>query len=190
MKSKSKRCFMSGFRLSRRNGFCRCKAAVSKRRVFSFIMGAFAFAPNFMKTVEKNVLVLHSAEQMFELVDRAEDYPKFLPWYSKTEIIERTDTELKARLYMDYMRVQQSFATHNHNIPGREIRMDLLEGPFKALHGTWKFIPLGDDACKIEFKLQYEFAGSLLSTLISPVFSHLSSTLVDAFVKEADRRYG
>ncbi len=42
-----------------------------------------------MKTVEKNVLVLHSAEQMFELVDRAEDYPQFLPWYSKTEIIER-----------------------------------------------------------------------------------------------------
>ena len=143
-----------------------------------------------LKTVEKNVLVLHSAEQMFELVDKVEDYPQFLPWYSKTEIIERSGDELKARLYMDYMRVQQSFATHNHNIPGREIRMHLLEGPFKTLSGTWQFIPLGDDACKIEFKLQYDFAGSILSALISPVFSHLSSTLVDAFVKEADRRYG
>ncbi|WP_107855528.1 type II toxin-antitoxin system RatA family toxin [Neisseria weaveri] len=143
-----------------------------------------------MKTVEKNVLVLHSAEQMFELVDQVEDYPKFLPWYGKTEIIERNGNELKARLYMDYMRVQQSFATHNHNIPGREIRMNLLEGPFKTLQGTWKFIPLGDDCCKIEFKLQYDFAGGLLSALISPVFSHLSGTLVDAFIKEADRRYG
>ena len=153
-------------------------------------LAAFAFAANFMKTVEKNVLVLHSAEQMFELVDRAEDYPQFLPWYSKTEIIERKGNELKARLFMDYMRVQQSFATHNHNIPGREIRMDLLEGPFKTLNGTWKFIPLGDDACKIEFRLQYDFAGSILSALISPVFSHLSGALVDAFIKEADRRYG
>lgn len=143
-----------------------------------------------MKTIEKNVLVLHSAEQMFELVDRVENYPKFLPWYSKTEIIERTDTELKARLFMDYMRVQQSFATHNHNILGREIKIDLLEGPFKTLQGTWKFLPLGDDACKINFKLKYEFANSLLSTLISPVFSRLSNTLVDAFVKEANRRYG
>ena len=78
-----------------------------------------------MKKVEKNVLVLHSAEQRFELVDRVEDYPEFLPWYSKTEIIERNGNELKARLFMDYMRVQQSFATHNHNIPGKEIRMDL-----------------------------------------------------------------
>lgn len=143
-----------------------------------------------MKTVEKSVLVLHSAEQMFELVDRVEDYPQFLPWYSKTEVIERSENELKARLFMDYMTVQQSFATHNHNIPGREIRMTLLDGPFKTLEGTWQFIPLGDDACKIEFRLKYDFANPMLSALISPVFSHLSGRLVDAFIKEADRRYG
>lgn len=143
-----------------------------------------------MKTVEKNMLVPHSAEQMFDLVDKAEDYPQFLPWYSKTEIIERSGNELKARLFMDYMGVQQSFATHNRNIPGREININLLEGPFKALSGTWKFIPMGGDCCKIEFKLQYDFSSALLSTLISPVFSHLSGTLVDAFVKEANRRYG
>ena len=29
----------------------------------------------------------------------------------------------------------------------------------------------------------------MLSALISPVFSHISGTLVDAFVKEAGRRY-
>ncbi len=142
-----------------------------------------------MKTVEKNVLVLHSAEQMFELVDRAEDYPKFLPWYGKTEIISREGNELKARLYMDYKGVKQSFATHNHNVPGREIRMALLEGPFKALSGTWRFTPLGDDACKIEFQLHYDFASNMLSALINPVFSHLAGRLVDAFIEEADRRY-
>ena len=40
-----------------------------------------------MKTVEKNILVAHSAQQMFELVDKVEDYPEFLPWYGKTEVI-------------------------------------------------------------------------------------------------------
>ena len=49
-----------------------------------------------MKKVEKNVLVLHSAKEMFELVDKVEDYPKFLPWYSKTEVIERKGNELKS----------------------------------------------------------------------------------------------
>ena len=143
-----------------------------------------------MKTVEKNVLVLHSAEQMFELVDRVEDYPHFLPWYGKTEVIAREGNELKARLFMDYKGVKQSFATHNYNVAGREIKMDLLEGPFRMLQGTWRFIPLGDDACKIEFKLQYDFANSMLSALISPVFGHLAGKLVDAFIAEADKRYG
>lgn len=160
-----------------------------KRQANSFIMTLLLKFNSAMKTVEKSVLVLHSAKQMFELVDRVEDYSTFLPWYSKTEIIERTDTELKARLFMDYMGVRQSFATHNHNIPGQEIKMDLLEGPFKTLRGTWRFVDLGDDMCQIEFKLEYEFSSSILSVMISPVFNHLSGTLVDAFVKEADRRY-
>lgn len=140
-------------------------------------------------TIKKSVLVLHSAEQMFELVDKVEDYANFLPWYGKTEVLQRTDTELKARLHMDYMGVNQSFATHNRNVVGREIHMNLLEGPFKSLHGTWKFTPVGDDACKVEFELQYELLG-FLSRLISPVFSTISSKLVDAFVKEANQRYG
>ena len=69
---------------------------------------------------------MHGADKMFELVDKVEDYPRFLPWYSKTEVIGRSGNELKARLFMDYMHVRQSFATHNRNIPGKEIRMDLL----------------------------------------------------------------
>lgn len=143
-----------------------------------------------MKTIEKSVLVLHSAAEMFELVDRVEDYPKFLPWYGKTEIISRENNELKARLYMDYKGVKQSFATHNHNIPGKEINIQLLDGPFKVLRGQWRFLELAEDACKIEFKLEYDFAGGVLSALISPVFSHLSGKLVDAFIAEADKRYG
>ena len=142
-----------------------------------------------MKTVEKNVLVLHTAEHMFDLVDKVEDYPQFLPWYSKTEILERKGEELKARLYMDYMGIKQSFATHNHNIPGREISIKLFDGPFKALTGIWKFTPLGDDACKIQFQLNYEFSSALLSKVISPVFNAVTGKLVDAFIHEADRRY-
>lgn len=137
--------------------------------------------------IKKSVLVLHSAEKMFQLVDTVEDYPKFLPWYGKTEVISRENNELKARLYIDYMGVNQSFATHNHNTPPTHIRMDLLDGPFKSLYGTWTFVPLGDD-CQIQFELHYELTG-LLSRLISPVFSVVTNKLVDAFIQEANRRY-
>lgn len=139
-------------------------------------------------SINKSMLVLHSAEEMYKLVDEVEYYPDFLPWYGKTEIISRSHHELKARLYMDYMGINQSFATHNHNTPNREIRMQLLEGPFKSLNGVWRFIPVGNDACKIDFSLHYELNG-LLARLISPVFHSITTKLVEAFIKEADKRY-
>ena len=66
--------------------------------------------------------------------------------------------------------------------------MELLEGPFKTLRGRWHFIDLGGDCCKIEFRLEYDFANPMLSALISPVFSHLVGWLVESFIAEAELR--
>ena len=54
-----------------------------------------------LKTVEKNVLVLHSAEQMFDLVNTVEDYPRFLPWCARTEVLRREGDVLEAMLQME-----------------------------------------------------------------------------------------
>lgn len=142
-----------------------------------------------IKTVEKTVWVLHSAEQMFALVDGVEDYPQFLPWCSRSEVRKREGEVLEAMLYMDYMKVRQSFGTRNHNHPPHSIRMELLDGPFKRLSGQWQFQPVGALGCRIDFKLEYEFSSSVLSALIGPVFNRIAATLVDAFIQEADRRY-
>jgi hypothetical protein len=37
-----------------------------------------------MAMVKKSVLIERSSQQMFDLVDRVEDYPQFLPWCSQT----------------------------------------------------------------------------------------------------------
>lgn len=143
-----------------------------------------------MVQIKKTVLVTHSAAEMFELVDNVAEYPNFLPWCSKTEVLRREGNQLEAMLYMDYMKIRQHFGTRNDNIPQREIRMTLLDGPFKHLQGLWQFTPLGEVGCKIYFELNYEFSSALLSRLIGPVFNHISNSLVTSFVKEADRRYG
>lgn len=143
-----------------------------------------------MANVKKTVLVPHSAAQMFELVDNVLEYPNFLPWCSNAEVIKREGNLLQARVFMDYMKIKNHFATHNTNTPHSEIKMSFLEGPFKKLDGVWQFQPLGDTACKINFSLDYEFSNALLSKIIGPVFGAISGSLVNSFVKEADRRYG
>lgn len=142
-----------------------------------------------MARVEKSVLVAHPPERMFELVDRVEDYPKFLPWCGGTELKTRDDTLTVATIHIAYMGIRQSFTTQNTKRVPREMRIKLQDGPFSELEGDWVFLPLGDDACKIEFRLQYAFSSHILEKLLAPVFAHITNTFVDAFVRRADEVY-
>ena len=70
------------------------------------------------------------------------------------------------------------------------IRIELRDGPFRHLDGTWQFRSLAATACKVDFELHFEFNTHVLEKLIGPVFSHIANTFVDAFVKRAERVYG
>jgi ribosome-associated toxin RatA of RatAB toxin-antitoxin module len=143
-----------------------------------------------MAVVQKNILVSYSAEQMFALVERVEDYPLFLPWCGTVNVIERQDKRLKATLSINYHGIKQSFTTENVNSPPHRMEMRLVDGPFKQLYGCWVFTALREDACKIEFDLRYEFSSKLVEHLIGPVFSKISNSFVDAFCARAEEVYG
>lgn len=143
-----------------------------------------------MKVVEKNVLVGHTPAQMYALVNDFERYPVFLPWCSGAEVLEREGEQVRARLHIDYFKVRQHFSTRNVCVRDTSILMELEDGPFESLNGGWVFRPLGEIGCKIEFRLSYQFSSRILEKLIGPVFDHISASLVDAFIKEADRVYG
>lgn len=143
-----------------------------------------------MQLVEKKVLVAHTPAQMFALVERVENYPRFLPWCAKAEEHSREGDQQVASLHIDYLKIRQHFTTRNTLRDGESILMELVEGPFQHLQGLWQFTPLGDFGCKVEFSLRYEFSSKILEKVIGPVFGHISGTLVDAFIKYADKVYG
>lgn len=143
-----------------------------------------------MAQVEKSVLIEHSAQQMFDLVDRVEDYPQFLPWCSRTELKFRDAHKTAATLYINYLSVKSHFTTENQKETPFLMNIRLVDGPFRRLEGVWRFRPLAENACKIEFQLAYEFSSRMFEKVIGPVFSNIANTFVDAFVKRAAQVYG
>lgn len=143
-----------------------------------------------MAVVHKSVILGYSAAQMFALVERVEDYPKFLPWCGGVDVQSRADDKLTATLQINYHGIRQTFTTENINRVPESMTMRLVEGPFKLLNGTWKFKPLRSDACKIEFDLQYEFSSRLIEGVIGPVFNIIANSFVDSFCKRAESVYG
>ena len=90
-----------------------------------------------MADVKKNVIVHHSADQMFTLVDRIEDYPLFLPWCGGSKVLERNTNITKASILIKYSGVNQSFTTENTKDYPHRIDLKLIDGPFKVLQGYW-----------------------------------------------------
>ena len=143
-----------------------------------------------MARVEKSVLIKRSAAQMFNLVDGVEDYPAFLPWCSQTQVAFRDASKTVATLHISYLSVKSHFTTENlKEIPLR-MSITLVDGPFRRLEGLWRFKPLADNACKIDFQLSFEFSSKLFEKVIGAVFSRIADTLVEAFVRRADDVYG
>jgi ribosome-associated toxin RatA of RatAB toxin-antitoxin module len=146
-----------------------------------------------MKSVHKAVLIWYSAEEMFALVTDVAKYPEFLPWCDRAHVIALEPDGMKAEVGINFSGIHQTFTTRNTHVPGRQVRMKLVDGPFSSLDGCWNFTPLGQGeqrACKVTLELQYSFKSTALAALVGPVFDKIAGNLVDAFVKRAEQIYG
>ena len=142
-----------------------------------------------MAFVEKSVLLPFSAEQMFALVDNVTDYPQFLPWCGGASFTAVGENKIHATVHINYMHIKQSFTTENVRQAPYNIAMTLQDGPFRCLDGNWHFTELSPTACKIEFKLHYEFSNKILEKMLGPVFHMVANSFVDAFIHRAEKVY-
>ncbi len=143
-----------------------------------------------MDVVDRSALVHYSNDEMFALVSDIDAYPQFLPWCSGARVLSHEQHEMCARIDFSVSGVSKSFTTRNQLQPGREISMQLVEGPFSQLEGRWRFEPLGDAGSKISLFLEYDFSSKMVSLAVGPVFNKIANTLVDAFQKRAVEVYG
>ena len=143
-----------------------------------------------MTHINKSALVPYSAEQMYNLVDNIPAYAEFLPWCQSAEETFRNESEVEGCLFISHSGLNKSFTTRNALNKPESITMNLVEGPFKHLKGTWSFLALGDEGCKVSLDMDFEFSSKLLGMTFGKVFSHMANSLVDAFVQRAHQCYG
>ncbi|MBV8208992.1 MAG: type II toxin-antitoxin system RatA family toxin [Burkholderiaceae bacterium] len=143
-----------------------------------------------MHRIERSVLVPYSAERMFRLVERVDDYPAFLPWCPASRARHLPDDSVEATIEIAFRGVRARFTTRNELDPPREIRMTLVDGPFRRLAGSWHFRELPEESCKVSLQLQYQFAPGLLGRLVAPVFESIAGSMIDAFARRAESLYG
>jgi len=127
---------------------------------------------------------------MFDLIEQAEDYPKFLPWCVAATIHERSEDWVAARIDFSYMHVRFGFQTRNPKRRPEWLKVRMVDGPFRHFHADWTLKPLGTQGCKIDFDLSYEVADGMLDRVAAKAVDRVSRSMMDAFVARAEASFG
>ncbi|MEJ1095283.1 MULTISPECIES: type II toxin-antitoxin system RatA family toxin [unclassified Pseudoxanthomonas] len=139
-----------------------------------------------MQTIRRSALVDHSAARMFDLVNDVSAYPRRFDWCSGADLIESEPDRVVARLDLGLGSLRTWFTTENTLDRPHRIDMELVDGPFRKLHGRWEFHALDESACKVTLTLELEPSNRLLGPALALGFQGLADRMVNDFVRVAD----
>jgi ribosome-associated toxin RatA of RatAB toxin-antitoxin module len=141
-----------------------------------------------MREMHRSALVPYSAEQMFDLIEQVERYPEFLPWCTRTQLVERSDDIVAATVEVGFRDLHVRVTTRNEKRRPEWMAIRIQDGSFRHFVGEWKLQPLGTLGCRIDFSLRYELALHT-ETLAGPLIDRAANQMVDAFVRRAEAVY-
>lgn len=142
-----------------------------------------------MRRVHRSALVPYSAAQMYSLVKDVEAYSSFLPWCDSAEVHTADDAHVEASLSLRRGLVSKTFRTRNALTKNESLGIALVGGPFKHMAGGWTFEQLGDDGCKVDLTLEFEFESRAVDAIFGRFLESTCNSLVDSFTQRAAAVY-
>lgn len=137
--------------------------------------------------------VPHLVNRMFDLVNDLDSYPEFVPNCKDMQVKRDDGAEGDvrfARMTIQFGPMTQSYTSRvtadrsAHTITARAV-----DGPFSYLDSKWTFTPEGAGT-RIRFDINFKFSNPLIATVAEAAFAAKQDEILDAFVEEADRRFG
>jgi coenzyme Q-binding protein COQ10 len=134
--------------------------------------------------------VPHSPEAMFDLVADLEAYPRFIPNCTAMAVKPDGRGEGKlARMTVAFGPITQSYTSRVTPDRPERITAKAVDGPFSYLDSVWTFEPEGAGTC-VRFAIDFQISNPVLRAVAEPAFAAKQDEIMDAFLAEAERRYG
>ena len=143
-----------------------------------------------VKTVERSLLLPYSPGQMYALVNDVARYPEFLPGCTATRVLAHDPAQMTAAIEIRKGPLRLAFTTRNKLDPGRAIDMELIEGSFQSLRGSWRFDDIGGRGVRATLRLEFDFAARTTRLLLEPMFDRVCQSITTAFARRANAIYG
>jgi len=127
---------------------------------------------------------------MFDLVADVARYPEFLPWVIATRVRSDGESEMVADMLVGFSALREKFTSRVEKRRPEEIRVHYVDGPLRDLDNRWLFRPASEDACEIEFSVEFTFRNALFQKMASQYLDKAFRKMVAAFETRAAQIYG
>ena len=137
--------------------------------------------------------VPYSREQMMDLVGDLTTYPRFVPNCKGMEVMPNRGGAGQvefARMTLSFGPITQAYTSRvtTDRMAGT-IDAKASDGPFSHLVSQWRFSP--DMAgTRVHFDIDFKISNPFVAAVAEPAFAAKQREIMDAFIAEADRRYG
>lgn len=143
-----------------------------------------------MPKLFKTATAPYSQDQLFELVADVAAYPQFLPFCTKTDIHENSDTHMVADMHIGYKRFTGSFQSNVTKETPHALHMEQTHGSLKYLRSTWSFQPHTTPMLStIEFTIDFEPSSWIVGKLINPILDEMGNVMIQSFLNRAKAIY-
>ncbi|MDR3470862.1 MAG: type II toxin-antitoxin system RatA family toxin [Devosia sp.] len=146
-----------------------------------------------MPELEFDRHVAHSPAQMLALVADMASYPRFIPNCRSMELKPdrlAADGGCFAKMTLSFGPITQAYTSRVTVDPvGNRIDARATDGPFSHLVSQWQFLPEGSGT-RVHFGIDFKISNPLIAAVAEPAFAAKQREIMDAFIAEADRRYG
>ena len=142
-----------------------------------------------MKSSKKEIIINHSASNLYDIVLDIEKYPHFIPWCKEIIIKSKSKNKIYADMIVNYnLFSPKKFTSHVlYDSKKLIIKTKYIDGPLKNLNTKWTFIEIESKKTKINFYISFEFKKFLHQKLAEFFFNLIENTMIDSFKKRADK---
>lgn len=142
-----------------------------------------------MKQSQKEIELNYNASDLYNIVLDIEEYPDYIPWCSKIEIINRKKNIIEANMIVNYkfFPTQKFTSKVLYNSKNKIIKTQYIDGPLKDLFTSWEFKKIEKNKTNVVFIVGFQFKNFLHQRLAELFFPLIENKMMNSFIQRAKK---
>lgn len=137
-------------------------------------------------------LLNYSCEQLFSVVSNVSEYENFVPWCTKSAIVQQNKNQLEAELCIGFGVLTEKYSSKvNFVKPSLVTAISNQTNLFEYLKTEWKFSPSSDPSKSwVTFQVDFKFRSAVYSSICDLFMQQVVNKMVQAFENRCHDLYG